>query len=192
MNAQKFTGPVILALLAWVAAAAYAMPTNMASTSGTGADTTHVADKPGGRQAPMTTGSLPDLTHLPALENNAAGFRFGAESAGLHSQYGDLVPGTAIAADRDTSFGNLSGFKSIGWSPIERGNQVHRAALQMNADDMHGHPASRFALISLERSDIDGNNSALIFAILSVYSAMLCLRKKSSAHAEQHELALFR
>ncbi len=195
MNALKITGPVILALLAWIAAAAYAMPTNTASTASTSSlstDSTHSAGKSDMRQAPTATGSAPDLTQLAALESNATGVRFGAESTGLHSQYSDLLPGAVILPDRDNSFGTLSGFKSIGWSPIERGSQVHRAALQMNANDMHGHPASRFALISLERSDIDGNNGALIFAILSVYSAMLCLRKKPSAQAEPHELALFR
>ncbi len=67
--------------------------------------------------------------------------------------------------------------KLIGWQVIH--NYGDPLAKAKPAAGSQAHPAARFTLISLDRSDIDGKNGALAFAILSIFCAILCLRKNN-------------
>lgn len=65
---------------------------------------------------------------------------------------------------------------AIGW-------RVTNGAPSAGAADANSYRHGRlqpnqFALISLERGDVDGRHGALLFAVLSVLSAGLCLKKR--------------
>lgn len=125
----------------------------------------------------ISAGAAPASTRAADTEKQATPAATPAPQA-THSAVGDWVYDDAFVAGRQTAPAAASPTipfetRAVDW-------QWTASSQAQTGGASHGATLDRFALIALDGADIAGNHDALIFAVLSLLSALICLGRKNS------------